>query len=112
MRLSYWLGLVAVVTGIGCLQVSQHTAIVLSGYAVGQRISRVHAQETDVSWLNASVVGLASPAHLARVAQDNHLQLVAWSTVPHRPSPTAMAQSEGSPGAAPLQLAAGDDTRD
>ena len=112
MRLSHWLGLVAFVTGIGCLQVSQRTAIVLSGYAVGQRMSRVHAQETDVSWLNANVVGLASPAHLAQVAQEKHLKLVAWSTVPRSPSPEAMAPSGVLHVDEPLRLAAGDETLD
>ena len=109
MRLSYWLGLVALVTGIGCLQVSQRTAIVLSGYAVGDRMQRVHAQETDVSWLNANVIGLASPARLAQVAQEKHLTLVAWSTVPRSVPPTAVAQASTPSAESPLQLAAGDD---
>ena len=112
MRLSHWLGLVAVVTGIGCLQVSQRTALVLSGYAVGERMHRVHAQETDVSWLNANVVGLASPVHLAQVAQEKGLKLVAWSTVPLGVSPAAVAQSDTPQTVEPMQLAAGDDTRD
>ena len=109
MRLSYWLGLVALVTGIGCLQVSQRTAIVLSGYAVGERMQRVHAQETDVSWLNANVVGLASPARLAHAAQERHLKLVAWSTVPRSAPPAVVAQANTTPAESPLQLAAGAD---
>ena len=109
MCLSYWLGLVALVTGIGCLQVSQRTAIVLSGYAVGERMQRVHAQETDVSWLNANVVGLASPARLAQAAQERHLKLVAWSTVPRSAPPAAVAWANTTPADGPLQLAAGAD---
>jgi hypothetical protein len=111
MRLSHWLGLVALVTGIGCLQVSQRTAIMLGGYGVGQRMSRVHAQETDVSWLQANVVGLASPTHLARVAQEKRLNLVARSTVSRNPLPQAAAQARTAPAAQPIQLAA-DETLD
>ena len=81
MRLSGWITLVAVMVGLGCLQVSQRNALFLKGYEVGERMSRVHAQDTDVSWLRARVGGLTSPTRLARVAQERRLQLVAWSTL-------------------------------
>ena len=81
MRLSHWVALIAVMVGIGFLRVSQRNALLLKGYAVGERLHRVHAKETDVTWLAATVDGLASPAHLAAVAQDRRLKLVAWATL-------------------------------
>ena len=71
--------LVSLVVGLGVAQVAQRNAVFLTGYALGERTSRVHTQETDVSWLNAHVVGLSSPAHLSQVAQERRLKLVAWT---------------------------------
>ena len=71
--------LIGVIVGLGCLQVAQRNAIFLKGYAVGDRIDRVHTQETEVSWLGARVVGLGSPTRLSQLAQERHLKLVAWS---------------------------------
>lgn len=101
MRLSRWLALIAVMVGLGLLRVSQRNAVVLKGYAVGERLHRVHAKETDVTWLAAAVDGLASPTHLAQVAEDRRLKLVARSTwpVPSRAEP-------------PIQLASGDEMSD
>jgi hypothetical protein len=73
--------LIGILVGLGCLQVSQRNALFLRGYTVGERMSRVHTQEADVSWLNAHVVGLASPAHLSRVAHERQLKLVGWLTL-------------------------------
>jgi hypothetical protein len=77
MRLAQWMGLIGVVTGLGCLQVAQRNALFLKGYAVGEYRQRVHAKETNVSWLNARVVEMASPVRLADVAQERRLKLVA-----------------------------------
>ena len=82
MRLSRWLALIGVVVGVGCLQVSQRNALFMKGYAVGERARAVETQQTQVSWLRTRVVGLASPQRLGRVAQDQRLKLVAWSTLP------------------------------
>ena len=81
MTLSRWMLLIAGMIGLGCLQVAQHNALFLQGYAVGARMKRVHAQETSVSWLQTQVAGLRSPMHLARVEQERRLQLVAWSAL-------------------------------
>ena len=81
MRLSRWLMLIASVVGLGCLQVTQHNAVFLKGYAVGERLEQLHVQERDVSWLRARMVGLRAPQHLARIAQERQLKLVAWSTL-------------------------------
>jgi len=101
MRLSRWLALIAVMVGLGLLRVSQRNAVVLKGYAVGERLHRVHAKETDVTWLSAAVGGLVSPTHLAQVAEDRRLKLVARSTwpIPSRAEPT-------------IRLAAGDEMSD
>ncbi len=82
MRLSHWIALIAVMVGIGFLRVSQRNALILKGYAVGERLQRVHAKETDVTWLTVQVDGLASPTHLAQVAEERRLKLVARSTLP------------------------------
>ena len=81
MRLSRWLMLIAVVVGLGCLQVTQRNAMFLNGYAVGERLESLHTQETDVSWLRARVVGLRAPRRLAQIAQERQLKLVAWSAL-------------------------------
>ncbi len=83
-----WLTLIAVVVGLGCLQVTQRTALVLKGYALGERLHDVHTQETDVSWLRSQVEELSSPVHLAQVAQTRQLKFVAWSTLDSRPEGT------------------------
>ncbi len=82
MSLSRWLLLIAVVMGIGCLQVTQHNALFMTGYAVGERTRAVHKEEAQLAWLQADVNGLASPSPLARVAQERQLKLVAWSLLP------------------------------
>lgn len=79
MRLGRWLMLVAVMVGMGLLQVAQRNAVFVKGYAVGERMHRVHTQATEVAWLHAEVEALQSPTHLAQVVQERHLKLVAWS---------------------------------
>ena len=82
MRLTHWMMLIGLIVGLGCLQVTQRNAIVLKGYAVGERLSRIHRQEADVSWLNMQVVGLVSPTHLSQVAKAPRLNFVARMTLP------------------------------
>ena len=79
MPLSRWMLLIAVLVGLGCLEVAQRNAVVLKGYAVGAQTERVHTQRTEVAWLNMKVTGLSSPTRLAQIAQDRRLKLVAWS---------------------------------
>lgn len=105
MSLRRWFLLEAVLVGLGCLQVAQRHAILLNGYAVGARMERVHAQETNLAWLRNDVTGLASPTHLARVARDRRLTLVAWSTLP-------AARVQGEAAAQPLIRLAADDPTD
>lgn len=102
MRLSHWIALLALTVGIGLLRVSQRNALMLQGYAVGERLQRVHAKETDVTWLTARVDGLASPTHLAQVAEERRLKLVARSTLA-----AFSARAER-----PIRLAAGDELSD
>ncbi len=98
MRLSRWVTLIAILVGLGCLQVSQRNAIFLKGYALGERTGHLHTQETDLSWLHASVVGLESPTHLARVAGNRGMKFEARKTVSATPGPAII----------PIQLAVGD----
>ena len=93
MRLAQWFLLIGLLMIVGLLQVTQQTAILLEGYALGHRVRQLHAQETQLSWLHAQVIGLSSPAHLAEVAQERKLTLVAWSTF--SPVPT-LATGPGS----------------
>ena len=102
MRFSYWMMLIAVVVGVGWLQVSQRNALFLKGYAVGERLQRVHVQETDLSWLHAKVVGLTSPTRLAEVAQHRQLNFVAWSRLAPLPPlmsarPSPLLHTRGTP---------------
>lgn len=102
MSLRRWFLLEAVLVGLGCLQVTQRNAILLNGYAVGASMERMHAQETSLAWLRNDVIGLASPTHLARVARDRRLTLVAWSVLP------AAAVQGGESANPPMRLAADD----
>jgi hypothetical protein len=86
MRLSRWFLGLACVVGLGCLQVAQRTAIVRKGYALGERMNRVHAQRTDVSLETMQVAGLLSPAHLSQVAREQRMNLAAWWALRAEPS--------------------------
>ena len=72
--------LIAVLVGLGCLQVAQRNALFLGGYAAGDRVSKLHTKEVEVGWLNAQVTGHLSPVALDQAAQERRLNLVAWST--------------------------------
>lgn len=89
MKLAHWFLLIGLLMVVGLLQVTQRNAVLLKGYALGDRVRQLHAQETQLSWLRAQVIGLSSPAHLAEVAQERRLKLVAWSTF--SPGPTRAA---------------------
>ena len=113
MRLAHWMMLIGFVVGLGCLQVTQRNAIVLTGYSVGERLTRVHRQEADVSWLNMQVVGLTSPAHLAQITKERRLNLVARVTLPaERPSGDASKPAVRLAAADPQQPSSPDDTSD
>ena len=87
MHLSRWFLVIACLVGLGCLQVAQRTAIVMKGYALGERMHRVHAQQTDISLETMEVVGLSSPAHLSQVAQERRMNFVAWWALREEPPP-------------------------
>ena len=96
MRLSGWMTLIGVLVAVGCVAVSQHNAVYGQGYAVGRRLHRLHAEQSDVSRLRAQVTGLEAPTRLAKVAEDRRLKLVAWSTLsPDRTS--AVSVADGGP---------------
>jgi hypothetical protein len=81
MPVTRWMALIGVVVGIGFAQVAQRNAVYLNSYRLGERLRQQHAQETEIGWLRAQVIGLTSPAGLARAADTRQLKLVAWSTV-------------------------------
>jgi hypothetical protein len=113
MRLAQWMMLIGIVTGLGCLQVAQRNALFLKGYAVGERVQRVHAKETDVSWLNARIVEMTSPVRLADIAQERRLKLVARAMMPSGQGGVVPASETRSAagGVQTIQVAA-DDTAD
>ena len=82
-------------TGVAMLRVAQQHAIINSAYAVGDRTKQLYAQHTDVSWLSLEVGGLASPAHLSTVKQQQRLPLVARTTFV--PSPRGWTDAAARP---------------
>ncbi len=108
----YWIVLIATLVGLGCLQVAQHNAMYLQGYALAEREHAVHTQRAQVSWLNAQVTELASPKHLAQVAQERRLNLVAWSTLPHSESREASLGMVRVAAIQPVQPTPANDTAD
>lgn len=81
---------IGIVVGLGCFQVAQRNAILVKSYTVGQRMDHLHAKRNEVAWLHAQVTGLSSPTHLAKIAEERRLKLVAWSRLPPTPSLISM----------------------
>jgi len=109
MTIPRWLTLIAVMIGLGGVQVAQHNALWLQGYAIGKQTQRLHAMEGDITWLQAQVTGLASPARLADVAQERRLALVAWVPLMSGASLTGVPSASTAvarPDSEPLALAA------
>ena len=79
MKLERWLISIGMLVAVGMLQVAERNTVYLKGYALGDRVVKNHKEPTDVSWLEARVLRLASPEHLSDAAQERHLNLVAWS---------------------------------
>lgn len=83
MRFRNWLLLIGFMTGLGMLKVAEQTAVCVKAYDLGRRRAVAHRLESDTWWLQTSVIGLESPAHLAAaVKQDQPVEMVAWSTLP------------------------------
>ena len=117
MTLTRWFTLIGLVIGLGCLQVAERNAVVLKGYAVGDRLHRLHQTETDTLLAKEQVAGLASPAALVRAAGQRQLKFVAWATLPAAPDRRQAVAAGHAAGASPdghplVQLAADDDTTD
>ena len=112
MRLAHWMMLIGLLVGLGCLQVAQRNAIILKGYAVGERLMRIHRQEADVSWLNMQVIGLTSPTHLSKIAKERRLNFVARMTLPSEPVAAAARTAVRLASVNPEQESPSDDTSD
>lgn len=69
--------LIAVMVAVGWIRVTQQTALRLQAYALGQQHLQLHRVETDTRWLKVQVVGLQSPARLAKTMKDQHKTFVA-----------------------------------
>ena len=81
MKLSTWFLLIALLIGLGCVQVMVHNAAFLKGYSLGEEERRLNAVEADVSWQRMRIGELVSPMALARVAEERRLKFVARSTI-------------------------------
>lgn len=81
MSLSRWLFALGIMTGVGCLLVGQRMALTLQGYRLGADVRETHQRGGEVAWLETQVVNLSSPVHLAAVAKERKLELVARHTV-------------------------------
>ncbi|MBI4341485.1 MAG: hypothetical protein HY598_04300 [Candidatus Omnitrophica bacterium] len=104
---------IGLLVAVGMLKAVQRNALVLQGYALGERVERAHQEATDVSWLEARVLNLTSPDHLSEAANSRQLKLVAWSTLsPQPPLPADPVAAQEGTTADPVQLADGRDTTD
>ena len=100
MNMKRWMVLIGGMVLIGVARVAQHTSLRLQSYAVGQRTVRLHELDNQTQWMEAQVVGAQSPLHLARLAKERKLNLVAWSSMP---APTPMIGRAALP--APMRVA-------
>ena len=112
MRLTHWMMLIGQLVGLGCLQVAQRNAIILKGYAVGERLTRIHRQEAEVSWLNMQVIGLTSPTHLSKITKERQLNFVARMTLPSETATAAARPALRLASVNPEQESSSDDTSD
>lgn len=95
LSLAAWLGLIGTMTLIGVARVAQETAIYLKSYEVGARVAKIHELTGQTRWLQAQVMGLQAPDHLAHVMKNRKLELVAWSTAEMPQDADALAQQLG-----------------
>ena len=83
MPFKRWLMLIGLMTGLGMLKVAEQTAVCVKAYDLGRQRAAAHQLESDTSWLQTSVIGLASPARLASAVTPDRQEMVAWSTLPN-----------------------------
>ena len=94
MRMSQWMLAIGIVVGIGCLRVTQRTALVMKSYAVGERSVRLHARDNEIAWLQTRVARMSSPVRLAQVAEERRMDLVAWSRLLPPPTMVSMVPEQ------------------
>jgi hypothetical protein len=97
MSLSRWVLAVSLMVGLGCLQVAQRNALVLKGYALGERQAQMHEDQVVLHWLQADVTRLGSPSSLASAAQTRKWKFVARAVVPAAPALSAVAKAPAGP---------------
>lgn len=93
MRLTRGLAVLGIVTILGSLRVAQETAIRLQGYALGRDMARASELENQALWLRAEVVGLGSPARLAKTLNGSKTTFVARTTLPAVPRGAQLADA-------------------
>ena len=93
MRLTHGLITLGLVALLGSARVAQQTAIRLQGYALGREMARAHEVENQSLWLRAEVMGLESPARLAKTLNDSKTTFVARTTLPSVPRGAQLADA-------------------
>ncbi len=93
MRMTRALAVLGVVSILGSIRVAQQTAIRLQGYALGRQTLRAHELENQHLWLRAEVMGLESPARLAKTLSDSKTKFVARTTLPAVPRGAQLADA-------------------
>lgn len=91
-----WLALIGVMVVVGAAQVAQQTAIRLKAYELGHQDAAFHQVESETLWLKTRVVGLRSPARLAKAMTNERLKLVAWSALNPNPKSAQLARADHS----------------
>ena len=89
MTFRSWLILIGIMTTVGMLKVAEQTAVCVKAYELGRQQAAAHTLESDTWWLQTTVVGLGSPAHLAEAIQQPRGEMVAWSTLAAPASPAS-----------------------
>ena len=97
-----WAVLIGGMVVVGSAQVAQQTAIRVKAYELGQRQLALHQTQSDTLWLRSRVIGLQSPARLAKAMQGEGSKLVAWSVLEATRKPAQLA----SPGSQSRLIAA------
>lgn len=94
MAIKKWTIAIGLMALLGCLQVAQRNALLLHGYALGERVEQMHEDQVVLHWLQADVTRLGSPSALADAAQAHKWKFVAREIVPKAPTLITVAALE------------------
>lgn len=96
MAVKKWAIAIGLMVGLGLLQVAQRNALLLEGYALGERVEQMHKDQVVLHWLQADVTRLGSPSALADAAQTRKWKFVAREVAPKAPALITVAAFETS----------------